>query len=177
MMDVVLARPDIDPKRVVLYGGSFGGHWAVVLAVTERARLKAVVAQSPLVHEAFMRERREALEGNREYLFDYVPAWMYAYGVSDMEGLLAARERMSLKSRGLLGEPTAPMLVIAGALDTQVPIGDVDVLLRSGDKPKELWVNPRGGHMGRDSGAWPDPVIFRQVTTPWLLRRLEAGPG
>ncbi len=174
VLDAVLARGDIDAKRVVLYGGSFGGYWATVLAITERARLKAVVAQSPLVHEAFLRERREALEGNREYLFDYVPAWMHAYGARDMDDLLAKREAMSLKNRGLLDQPTAPMLVIEGALDTQVPIGDTDLLIRSGDKPKELWVNPRGGHMGRDAGAWPDPAIFRQVTTPWLLKHLDA---
>lgn len=172
VMDVVLARPDIDPKRVVLYGGSFGAYWASVLAVTERSRLQAVVAQSPLVHEAFLRERKEALESNREYLFDYVPAWMHAYGASGMEDLLAKRERMSMKARGLLEQPTAPMLVIGGALDTQVPFADTELLMRSGDKPKELWVNPKGGHMGRDAVAWPDPVIFRQVTTPWMLHRL-----
>jgi hypothetical protein len=27
--------------------------------------------------------------------------------------------------------------------------------------------------MGRDAKAWPDPVIFRKVTMPWLLRALE----
>lgn len=174
VMDVVLARPEIDPRRVVLYGGSFGAHWATVLAVTERSRLKAVVAQSPLVHESFARERREVLETNREYLFDYVPAWLFAYGVNDMEALLAARERMSLKTRGLLDQPMAPMLVIAGALDTQVPLADFDLLVHSGDTPKEAWVHPRGGHMGRDAKAWPDPVIFRRVTGPWLMRMLES---
>jgi esterase FrsA len=175
MIDAALARPEVDAKRIAVYGGSFGGYWATVLAITERARLRAAVAQSPLVHEAFLRERREALENNREYLFEYVPAWMFAYGVGDMEGLLAARERMSLKTRGMLDQPMAPMLVIGGALDTQVPIGDIDLLLRSGDTPKDLWVHPRGGHMGRDAKAWPDPVIFRRVTAPWLLKMLEAG--
>ena len=173
VMDAVLARPDIDPKRVVLYGGSFGGHWASILAVTERARLKAVVAQSPLVHDAFLRERKEALEQNREYLFDYVPAWMYAYGARDMNDLLDKRERMSMKTRGLLDQPAAPMLVIAGTLDTQVPFHDTELLMESGDGPKEFWIHPRGGHMGRDAKAWPDPVIYRKVTTPWILKQLE----
>ena len=175
MIDVAVSRPEIDPKRVAVYGGSFGGHWAAVLAVTEKARLRAVVAQSPLVHQAFLRERREALESNREYLFGYVPAWMFAYGAGNMEELLAARERMSLETRGLLGQSSAPMLVIGGALDTQVPIGDIELLMRSGDTPKELWMNPRGGHMGRDSKAWPDPVVFRRVTAPWLTRMLQQG--
>ena len=177
VMDAVLAHPRIDAKRVVLYGGSFGAHWAVVLAATERARLRAVVAQSPLVHEAFLRERREALEGNREYLFEYVPAWMHAYGVDSMEDLLAARERMSLKARGLLDAPMPPMLVIAGALDTQVPIADFDLLVHSGSTPKEAWIHPRGGHMGRDAATWPDPAIFRRVTTPWITRMLEQPAG
>jgi pimeloyl-ACP methyl ester carboxylesterase len=173
VMDAVLARPDIDPKRVVLYGGSFGAHWASILAVTERARLKAVVAQSPLVHDAFLRSRKEALEQNREYLFDYVPAWMYAYGARGMDDLLDKRESMSMKTRGLLDQPTAPMLVIAGTLDTQVPFHDTELLMESGDTPKEFWVNPRGGHMGRDAKAWPDPVVFRKVTAPWLIKQLE----
>jgi hypothetical protein len=80
---------------------------------------------------------------------------------------------MSLKARGILGKPMAPMLVIGGALDTQVPIADVDLLLRSGETPKDVWVHPRGGHMGRDAKEWPDAVIFKRVTTPWLLRALE----
>jgi dipeptidyl aminopeptidase/acylaminoacyl peptidase len=176
VLDVVLARPGIDTKRVALYGGSYGGYWATILAVTERARLRAVVAQSPPVHETFSRERTAKLSTNREYLFDYVPAQLFTYGVP-LEQLADAREKMSLKARGLLEQPMAPMLVIGGALDTQVPIADIDLLLRSGDSPKDLWVHPRGGHMGRDAKAWPDPVIFRRVTMPWLLRHVEAEPG
>jgi pimeloyl-ACP methyl ester carboxylesterase len=177
VLDAVLARSQIDRKHVVLYGGSFGGYWATILAVTERQRLRAVIAQSPPVHETFTRERTEALAKNREYLFDYVPAQLFTYGVTTMPQLAEARERMSLKTRGLLDQPMAPMLVIAGALDTQVPIADIDLLLRSGDSPKDLWVHPRGGHMGRDAKSWPDPLIFKRVTTPWLLRALEVDPG
>jgi pimeloyl-ACP methyl ester carboxylesterase len=177
VLDVVLARPEVDPKRVALYGGSFGGYWATIMAVTEKARLKAVVAQSPPIHETFSRERTQMLVKNREYLFDYAPAQMFTYGGTTMEELAANKERMSLKTRGLLDQPMAPMLVIGGALDTQVPIADIDLLMRSGDSPKDLWVHPKGGHMGRDAKTWPDPVIFRRVTTPWLLKALEAEPA
>ena len=176
VIDAVLARPGIDAKRVVLYGGSFGGYWATILAVTERARLRGVIAQSPPIHDTFSRERTAALAKNREYLFDYVPAQLFTYGVP-MDQLADARERMSLKTRGLLDQPMAPMLVIGGALDTQVPIADIDLLMRSGDSPKDLWVHPRGGHMGRDAKTWPDPLIFKRVTTPWILRALELDPG
>ena len=177
VLDVVLARPEIDAKRVALYGGSFGGYWATILAVTEKARLRAVVAQSPPIHETFSRERTQMLAKNREYLFDYVAAQMFTYGGINLEQLAEAKEKMSLKTRGILEQPMAPMLVIGGALDTQVPIADIDLLMRSGDSPKDLWVHPKGGHMGRDAKTWPDPVIFKRVTTPWLLKALEADPA
>lgn len=172
-LDVALERPDVDARRIAVYGGSNGGYWATILAVMERHRVRAVVVQSPPIHETFSRARTQALAGNREYLFDYVPAQMFTYGADTMEQLAAAREQMSLKTSGILGKPMAPMLVIGGALDTQVPIADVDLLLRSGETPKDAWVHPRGGHMGRDAKDWSDPVIFRRVTTPWLLRALD----
>jgi fermentation-respiration switch protein FrsA (DUF1100 family) len=83
----------------------------------------------------------------------------------------------SLVAQGFVGKPTAPMLLIAGALDTQVPISDVELWLRSGDTPKEAWIHAGGGHMGRDAVTWRDPVIFAQVTTPWLLRVLSPTKG
>jgi pimeloyl-ACP methyl ester carboxylesterase len=177
MIDAALAKPGIDAKRVAVYGGSLGGYWAVLLAITDKPRLKAVVAQSPPVHDYFSRERTFAALKNREYLFDYVPAHMFTYGASSMEELADLKARLSLKTRGLLERPMAPMLVIGGALDTQVPIADIDLLMRSGDSPKEIWLHPQGGHMGRDAKSWPDPVIFKRVTTPWLLRALEPDPS
>jgi hypothetical protein len=68
------------------------------------------------------------------------------------------------------------MLVIGGVKDTQVPIADIDLVLHGGETPKDAWINPRGGHMGRDAREWPDPAIFRKITMPWLLRALEAKP-
>ena len=85
--------------------------------------------------------------------------------------------RMSLVKQGLLGKPMAPMLVIAGALDTQVPISDIYLLLSKGDTPKTAWINPQGGHLGRQVKVWPDPTIFKQVIIPWLLRTLRSEPG
>jgi dienelactone hydrolase len=173
-IDYAFDRPGVDKGRVALYGGSFGGYWATLLAATERARLRAVVAQSPPVHATFARERTLALAKNREYLFDYVPAQLMVYGVGSLDELAEARARLSLKDQGLLDGPMAPMLVIGGVKDTQVPMADIDLVLHSGATPKEAWINPRGGHMGRDAGEWPDPVIFRRVTMPWLLRALGA---
>jgi len=45
--------------------------------------------------------------------------------------------------------------------------------LRSGDVPKEAWINPRGGHLGREPRGWTDPAIFSKVIVPWELRLIE----
>jgi hypothetical protein len=81
--------------------------------------------------------------------------------------------KLSLVKQGLIGKPTTDMLIIAGALDTQVPISDTYLLLSNGDVPKEAWINPQGGHLGRQVKVWPDPVIFRKVLVPWLVREME----
>jgi hypothetical protein len=87
--------------------------------------------------------------------------------------MAAVLPKMSLLHQNLLGKPMAPMLAIGGVLDTQVPISDIYLLLSQGDVPKTAWINPQGGHLGRQVKAWPDPVIFRQVVIPWLVRTLE----
>ena len=177
-LDWLFARSDVDAARVALYGGSFGGYWACKLAVSERERLVGVVAQAPPVHEAFSSGYARGNFTNTEYLFELGDAMMSLYdGVETYDDYVRTSPEHSLVAQGFVGKPAAPMLVIAGALDTQVPIGDVELWLRSGSTPKDAWIHGGGGHMGRDATAWRDPVIFSQVTTPWLLRVLSPTKG
>lgn len=174
-VDYLFERPDVDKKKVLIYGSSLGGYWSTLLAAIEGNRLCAVVSQSPPIDETFERSRTMALSKNREYLFGFVQAQLFMYeGATNLETLADVRERMSLKKQGLLDRPMPPMLVIGGVLDTQVPIADVDMLLHSGQTAKEAWINPQGGHMGRDGKVWSDPAIFRQVTMPWIVRMASA---
>ncbi len=175
VIDYLQTRPEVDKARIGVDGQSFGAYWATKLAILEHARLKAVVAQSPPAHATFQKDfvLNNTL-GNREYLFGLVPALLSIYeGAKTMDDLVTIFPKMSLVSQGLLGKPTAPMLLISGALDTQVPISDTYLILSNGDVPKEAWINPQGGHLGRQVKVWPDPVIFRQVIIPWLVRNLE----
>jgi esterase FrsA len=174
VLDYLAADPRVDRSRIIVSGVSFGGYWAAKLAITEKARLLGSVAQSPPVDETFSVSFLRQTLGNREYLFDLVPAFLGVYeGVQSVADLERIGPAMSLKAMGLLQKPMAPMLVVGGVKDTQVPIADLELLMRSGDVPKDAWINPSGGHLGREARGWTDPVIFSKVIIPWELRLIE----
>jgi len=176
VIDYAQSRPEIDKNRIALHGVSWGAYWATKLAIVERARLRGCSAQSPPIDHFFQKEfLTNSLLGNREYLFDQVPALMNILeGVHTLDEMGDYLPKMSLVHQGMLGKPMAPMLVIAGVLDTQVPIDDEYLLLSKGDVPKEAWINPHGGHLGRQVGVWPDPKIFKEIIIPWLVKTLQA---
>ena len=174
VLDYLGSRPEIDKGRVVVHGQSFGAYWAAKLAHTEVKRLAGAVTQSPPIHRTFQPDFFRGRMYTREYLFDLVPASLYVYGLKSTDELIAFLPKMSLQAQGLLGKPAAPMLVVGGTRDTQVPIDDLELLINSGSEPREAWINPIGGHMGRSASTWPDPVIFRQVILPWEVRQLSA---
>jgi esterase FrsA len=176
VLDYAQSRPEIDRNRIAMHGVSWGAYWATKMAIVEHARLRGASAQSPPVDRFFQKDfLMNSLLGNREYLFDQVPALMNILeGVHSLDEMSEYLPKMSLVHQGLLGKPMAPMLILAGVLDTQVPIDDEYLLLSKGDVPKEAWINPHGGHLGRQVGVWPDPLIFKQVIIPWLVRTLQA---
>ncbi len=175
VLDYIATRPEIDKNRVAMHGVSWGAYWATKMAIVERARLKGASAQSPPTDTFFQKEfLMNSLIGNREYLFDQVPALMAIFdNVRTVDEMAEVLPKMSLVKQGLLGKPMSPMLILAGVLDTQVPISDIYLLLDKGDVPKTAWINPQGGHLGRQVGVWPDPRIFKEVIIPWLVRTLE----
>ncbi|MGA9494419.1 MAG: alpha/beta hydrolase [Terriglobales bacterium] len=179
VLDYIATRPEIDKNRVAMHGVSWGAYWATKMAIVERDRLRGASAQSPPVDTFFQKEfLMNSLIGNREYLFDQVPALMAIFNnVTTVDQMAEELPKMSLVKQGLLGKPMAPMLILAGVKDTQVPISDIYLLLSGGDVPKTAWVNPSGGHLGRQVGVWPDPRIFKEVIIPWLVRTLEPQPA
>src|SRR5271165_1776263 len=179
VLDYIATRPEIDKNRVAMHGVSWGAYWATKMAIVEHARLRGASAQSPPTDQFFQKDfLMNSLIGNREYLFDQVPALMAIFdNVKTVDEMAEVLPKMSLVRQGLLGKPMSPMLILAGVLDTQVPISDIYLLLDQGDTPKMAWINPAGGHLGRQVGVWPDPKIFKQVIIPWLVRTLEPEPA
>ena len=179
ILDYIATRPEIDKSRVTMHGVSWGAYWATKMAIVEHTRLRGASAQSPPVDTFFQKEfLMNSLIGNREYLFDQVPALMAIFdNVTTIDQMAEVLPKMSLVKQGLLGKPMAPMLILAGVLDTQVPISDIYLLLDKGDVPKTAWINPQGGHLGRQVKVWPDPRIFKEVIIPWQVRTLQSEPA
>jgi pimeloyl-ACP methyl ester carboxylesterase len=172
VLDYVATRTDLDAKRVVVQGRSWSGYWAAVLAYTEKERVRGTVVHGGPIHAYFERGWQENGLNTPEYLFDLFEARAAIYpDVTTHEQFFAFMPRMSLMARGFLDKPSAPMLLVNGARDTQVPIDDVYVLMNHGS-PKEAWVNPAGGHMGR-SADFTSPMIAREVLIPWIVRALK----
>jgi fermentation-respiration switch protein FrsA (DUF1100 family) len=171
-IDALRQRADVDGNRIGVVGVSWGGHWAARLGYVERERLKGAVAWGGPTEGYFEPTWQQKALGTREYLFDLFPARATVYGVGNLDEFLAYGPRMKLSALGVLDKPSAPMLLVNGLKDSQVPIEDLFVLLRSGS-PKEAWVNPGGGHLGR-SADWPDEKILRDVIVPWLAHATGA---
>ena len=176
VLDYLATRPEVDKTRIAMHGVSWGAYWGTKMAILEKARLRGVSVQSPPTDLFFQKEFvLDSLLGNREYLFDQIPAMMAIFdNVTTLDQVVDIFQKMSLQNQHLLGKPTAPMLILAGTRDTQVPISDIYKLLDSGDVPKDAWINPQGGHLGRQVGVWPDPRIFKEVIIPWLVKDLTA---
>jgi pimeloyl-ACP methyl ester carboxylesterase len=175
VLDYLATRPDVDSKGIVAWGVSYGGHWSANIAYTERARLRGVVVQGGPVHDYYTAEWQKKSLGTPEYLFDLFAARAAIYGVESLDEFYAYGPRLSLKTQGFLGQPSAPMLVVNGEKDSQVPISDLYMLMQSGGVAKWSWVNPDGGHTGR-SQEWPNSRIAEEVITPWIKARLELRP-
>jgi len=176
VLDYLATRPEVDSKRIVAWGVSYGGHWSANLAYIERARLRGTVVQGGPIHDYYTAEWQKKSLGTPEYLFDLFAARAAIYGVESLDEFYAYGPRLSLKAQGFVGQPSAPMLVLNGEKDTQVPISDLYVLLQSGGTAKWSWVNPDGGHTGR-SQEWPNSRIAEEIVTPWIKARLEPDSG
>lgn len=170
VFDWAETRADIDSTRMFMRGVSWGGHWATRVALAEKDRLLGAINHGGAVHHFFQPEWQLKALGTREYLLDLFGARANVFGVKTLNEFLEYGPRMSLLIDDQIDRPCAPMLVMNGAKDSQVPIADQLLLLQRGDA-KEAWINPKGVHMGFGAGWGPERTI-NDIIAPWLLKKL-----
>jgi alpha/beta superfamily hydrolase len=174
-MDYLKTRKDVDGTRVGVWGRSFGAYWVAKLAHLYPDRVKAGVFHGGNVHFGFQEEwLRPALTKNAanyllgpSSLFD---SRSWVLGVQSLDEVYKVAPSLSLKDKGLLDKPSAPLFIVNGKLDDQAPIADSYLLMEHGS-PKEVLIVPDGGHMGVKAGVNPD--ILATTIANWLKLRLS----
>ncbi len=164
VLDYLTRRKEVDPGKIGIVGASFGGYWATKMAHVEPKRLRAVVNWGGGVHRFFQPEWQEKSRNATSYLFDLIEGRANLFGLKTFKELVQVMPALSLKTQGLLEGPCAPMLLVNGKDDKQIPIDDFYLLLESGD-PKMVRFYP-GGHMGESPDIFP--TILR-----WLHGQLD----
>ncbi len=171
VLDWLRTRPEIDAGRVVVQGTSWSGYWSALVGITERARLRGAVVQGGPVHFYFTPDWQRRALASKEYLFDLFAARAALYRVTTLDDFLAYGPKLSLLASDMINQPSAPMLVLNGVHDTQVPIEDLDLLMRHGSATWG-WINPGGFHTGR-GGGWDETRIFNEVVLPWVQQMIR----
>src|SRR5207248_5552556 len=106
VIDYAQSRPEVDKTRLAIHGVSWGAYWATKMAIVERTRLRGASAQSPPVDAFFQKDfLMNSLIGNREYLFDQVPALMAIFdNVKTLDEMAETLPKMSIVKQGMLGK-------------------------------------------------------------------------
>ncbi len=162
-IDYVQNRNDLDGSRIGLMGISFGGYWVAKFAHTEQRRLSAVAAWGGPIHYYFQPDWVRQSRHAPSYICDLGLLRAHVFGCSSFEEWIDYAPKLSLLTLGILDQPSAPLLLVNGKEDTQVPIEDLYLLMEHGS-PKTARIFP-GGHMGRTPQTVPTIV-------DWLSNQL-----
>ena len=162
VFDWIATQPDLDARRVIVIGMSYGGYWATKLAHMYAGRLCGAVNWGGGIDRFFTPDWIEQSKSAGSYLMDLAPARARTVGGTTYEEYIERVAGFSLVAQGLLDRPHPPMLVVNGRHDEQVPMDDMIVLLEHGD-PKEARFFP-GGHMGYGPNTLPTVIAWLQKT-------------
>ncbi|KAK0717232.1 Alpha/Beta hydrolase protein [Lasiosphaeria miniovina] len=136
-----------DMRRVMVWGLSSGGYYAVRAAHTHRAQLAGCVAQGAGVHYFYDRDWLDKADGH-EYPFQLTPAMAMKHGYASADEYKAGvQKKFSLLETGIVHQPSTRLMLVNGTLDGLMPIEDSMLLFEHGS-PKEARFFTGALHMG-----------------------------
>ena len=132
-------RPEIDQKRLGIYGFSMGGS-AALLAAARTGAFSAVVADSAFT--SLKDQARTAITG-----FYHLPAFPFLHlAVLGYELYFQTSVDKVAPVNVIAKIAPAPLLIIAGEGDVLIPADNGRKLYASAREPKELWIIPGADH-------------------------------
>jgi naringenin degradation protein FdeB len=145
--EFVARRADVDPKKVVIMGYSFGGYYAPRIAAFER-RYAACVCLGALHWDlhAWQSKIREQLKADPKNSAQSNFQFQWILGLDDPDAALERAKEFSLA--GVADKITCPVLVTHGENDRVVPVEAAHTLyaaLTTGKKALKIFTAEEGG--------------------------------
>lgn len=142
--DYLVNQMSISSQDIVVYGESMGA--SVAAQASTKRHCAAIILQS-----GFSSLRRAGKEAN--VLLHIYPTWLFPYPFLD--------------TLSILKRPHAPLLILHGEQDSEIPIAHADELYTDALEPKTLI---RLRHTAHAEIAEPDWDLFVQSTSEFLQR-------
>lgn len=147
ILDWIDQQPNLDSRKILAWGLSAGGYYAIRVAHTHHTRLIGSIGQGAGTHLFLSREWLEHVD-DHEYPFVLSHAYVLKYGYKDWEELMQnAQKDFSLVESGIVDGPSCRLLLVNGTWDGLMPIED-SILLFSHGRPKEARFYDKMLHMG-----------------------------
>jgi 2,6-dihydroxypseudooxynicotine hydrolase len=157
IIDALERRPDLDARRMGLFGVSLGGYYAVRTAAFE-PRLRAIIA---LAGPYAVLDGLLAMPSLTQAAFT---ARLHARSRDEAVERL---QRFTLS--GIMERVQCPLLVIMGQQDRIVPPQDAERTAREAGEHAELWMFPDGNHVCNNI-----PYKHRPQQADWMRGKLGA---
>jgi dienelactone hydrolase len=161
--DYVAARPEVDPKKVVVMGYSFGGYYATRIAAFEH-RYAAGVAFAALHWDlhAWQQEIKRRHATNPKATAQSTFHFRWVMGKDTMDEAIEKAKLFSLKD--VAHQIKMPFLILHAEDDKVVPVASAHKVFEAvGSKKKELKI-----FKGDEGGTYHAQVDNRQVGVDYL---------
>lgn len=171
--DYVSSRPDVDPKKVIVMGYSFGGYYATRVAAFEK-RYVAGVAMSALHWDlaAWQAEIKRKQEANPKNTAQSTFHFRWIMGCID-DGDAAIEKAKKFSLDGIAERISRPFLIVHGADDKVVPVANAYKLYEMiGSLEKHLKIMT-----AEDGGTYHAQADNRQVGIDYIADWIETVIG
>ncbi len=120
LLDWISAQPDLDPQRVVVAGGSYGGYMSLAVATTYPGRIAGAIDVVGISNFVSFLENTESYRRDLRRV---------EYGDERDPAMREFLQRISPLNQA--GRITRPLLVVQGKNDPRVPVSEADQIVAS----------------------------------------------